>query len=156
MNQVLAIALAASLVISVSIRHARNIVAPVEYKGVWAGLPRSVLGFWAIGYCNAALAPEVPGGYWIGVFLIPAMGIATLTYLPFPSHRMGRMHAWYVRLIIAAWFVTLGASIVFARRYLFDIVFVLMAGYSLTGWRSLSGAELAEFRKTVVAAKARA
>ena len=156
MNQALAIALAASLVISVSIRHARNIVAPVEYKGVWAGLPRSVLGFWAIGYCNAALAPEVPGGYWIGVFLIPAMGIATLTYLPFPSHRMGRMHAWYVRLIIAAWFVTLGASIVFARRYLFDIVFVLMAGYSLTGWRSLSGAELAEFRKTVVAAKARA
>ena len=156
MNQALAIALAASLVISVSIRHARNIVAPVEYKGVWAGLPRSVLGFWAIGYCNAALAPEVPGGYWIGVFLIPAMGIATLTYLPFPSHRMGRMHAWYVRLIIAAWFVTLGASIVFARRYLFDIVFVLMAGYSLTGWRSLSGAELAEFRKTVDAAKARA
>src|SRR4051794_18007200 len=44
-NQVLAIALAASIIISVSIRHARNIVAPVEFKGVWAGLPRTVLGF---------------------------------------------------------------------------------------------------------------
>jgi phosphatidylserine synthase len=156
MNQVLAMLLAGSLVFSVSVRHARNIVAPVEFKGVWAGLPRSVLGFWAIAYCNASLAPEVPGGYWIGVFLIPAMGIATLTYLPFPSHRMARMHAWYVRLIIAAWFITLGALIVFARRYVFDIVFLLMAGYSLTGWRALSGAELAQFKKTVEAAKSRA
>ena len=156
MNQVLAMALAASLVISVSVRHARNIVAPVEYKGVWAGLPRSVLGFWAIGYCNAALAPDVPGGYWVGVFLIPAMAIATLTYLPFPSHRLARMHTWYVRIIMALWFIVMGASIVLAPRYVFDILFVFMAGYALTSWRSLSGAELADFRKTVDAAKARA
>jgi hypothetical protein len=140
----------------VSVRHARNIVAPVEYKGVWAGLPRSVVGFWAIGYCNAALAPEVPGGYWVGVFLIPAMGIATLTYLPFPSHRIARMHTWYVRLCIALWFIVMGGAIVVAPRYVFDILFVFMAGYSLTGWRSLSGKELAEYRKTVDAAKARA
>ncbi len=156
MNQALAIALAASLVISVSVRHARNIVAPVEYKGVWAGLPRSVLGFWAIAYCNAAMTPHVPGGYWVGVVLIPAMGIATLTYLPFPSHRIARMHTWYVRIIIALWFIVMGGAIVFAPRYTFDVLFVFMAGYSLTSWRSLSGAELAEYRRTVDAAKARA
>lgn len=155
MNQVLAIALAASLVISVSIRHARNIVAPVEYKGVWAGLPRSVLGFWAIAYCNASLTPDVPGGFWIGVFLIPAMGVATLTYLPFPSHRLARVHRWYVRVVMALWFIVLGASIVFAPRYVFDVLFVFMAGYSLTAWRSLSGKELEEFKRTVEAAKAR-
>jgi CDP-diacylglycerol--serine O-phosphatidyltransferase len=155
MNQVLAIALAASLVITVSVRHARNIVAPVEYKGVWAGLPRSVLGFWAIAYCNAALTPDVPGGFWVGVFLIPAMGLATLTYLPFPSHRIARMHRWYVRLVIALWFAFLGGSIVFAPRYVFDVLFVFMAGYSLTSWMSLSGNELAEYRRTVEAAKAR-
>lgn len=154
MNQGLAILLAGSLVFSVSVRHARNIVMPVEYKGVWAGLPRSVLGFWAIAYCNASLAADVPGGYWIGVFLIPAMGVATLTYLPFPSHRMGRMHTWYVRLIIALWFVTLGAMIVFARRYVFDVVFLLMTGYALTGWRALSNEELRKFSRTVAAAKA--
>lgn len=155
MNQALAIALAASLVIAVSVRHARNIVAPVEYKGVWAGLPRSVLGFWAIGYCNAATAPDLPGGYWVGVVLIPAMAIATLTYLPFPSHRLARMHAWYVRVIAVLWFTTMGASIVFAPRYVFDLLFFWMAGYSLTAWRSLSGNELAEYRRTVEGAKAR-
>ena len=52
-DHVMAIALAASLIIAVSIRHARNIVAPVHYKGVWSGLQRSVLGFWAIAYVNA-------------------------------------------------------------------------------------------------------
>jgi phosphatidylserine synthase len=156
MNQALAIGLAASLVIAVSVRHARNIVSPVEYKGVWAGLPRSVLGFWAIAYCNAWATPNVPGGFWIGVFLIPAMGIATLTYLPFPSHRIARMHTWYVRIVIVLWFTVMGGAIVFAPRYMFDILFIFMAGYALTSWRSLSGAELAEFKKTVDAVKARA
>jgi phosphatidylserine synthase len=153
MNQVLAILLAGSIVFAVSVRHARNIVNPVEYKGVWAGLPRTVLGFWAIGYCNAALAPDLPGGYWVGVFLIPAMAIATLTYLPFPSHRMARMHTWYVRTIIVIWFVTMGAVIVIAPRYVFDLLFFWMAGYSLTGWRSMSNEELAKFRQTVAEAK---
>jgi len=155
MNQGLSIALAGSLVLTVSIRHARNIVSPVDYTGVWAGLPRSVVGFWAIAYCNASLTPDVPGGYWIGVFLIPAMGIATLTYLPFPSHRIARMHTWYVRIVMASWFIVLGASIVFAPRYIFDVLFVFMTGYALTSWRALSGAELADFKKTVAAAKAR-
>ncbi|HLL25933.1 MAG TPA: CDP-alcohol phosphatidyltransferase family protein [Kofleriaceae bacterium] len=156
MNQVLAILLAGSLVFCVSVRHARNIVSPVEYKGVWAGLPRSVVGFWAVAYCNAATAPDLPGGYWIGVVLIPAMAIATLTYFPFPSHRMARMHKWYVRVLIVVWFASMGASIVIAPRYVFDLMFFWMTGYSLFSWRALSGEELARFRETVDAAKARA
>jgi len=155
-DQVLAIALAASLIVTVSIRHARNIVAPVEYKGVWAGLPRSVVGFWAIGYANAALAPELPGGWWIGVALIPAMGLATLTYLPFPNHRPTRTHRWYVRFSIAFFFVALGAGIILWPQYLFDMVFVLMAIYAFGGWLALSSAELADYRRVVAAVKARA
>jgi CDP-diacylglycerol--serine O-phosphatidyltransferase len=155
MNHVLAMSLAASLIIAVSVRHARNIVAPIEYKGVWAGLPRSVVGFWAMGYCNASLAATLPGGYWLGVVLIPAMALATLTYWPFPSHRIARLHAWYVRLAIALWFFIIGASIIVAPRYVFDILFVCMTIYSLTVWRSLSGKELAEFRAIVEASKAR-
>ncbi len=156
MNQVLAIALAASLVIAVSIRHARNIVKPVEYKGVWVGLPRSVLGFWAIGYCNATFAATMPGGWWIGVFLIPAMGIATLTYLPFANHRLGRTHHWYVRVCVYLFLVLLAGGLVVWPEYLFDTVFVMMAFYSLTSWRSLSGAELRDYRRIVEEAKAQA
>jgi len=155
-NQVLAIALAASMVISVSIRHARNIVSPVEYKGVWAGLPRSVLGFLAIGYCNAALAPELPGGWWLGVVLMPAMAIATLTYVPYPNHRLARTHHWYVILAIVGFFVfTIGIAVVYPR-YLFDMLAFWMGGYSLTAWLSLTRAERADFRRVVEAAKGHA
>ncbi len=155
-SQVLAIALAASMVVSVSIRHARNIVAPVEYKGVWAGLPRSVLGFLAIGYCNAALAPKLPGGWWLGVVLMPAMAVATLTYVPYPNHRLARTHHWYVILAIVGFFVfTLGIAAVYPR-YLFDMLAFWMGGYSLTAWLSLTRAERVEFRRVVAAAKGHA
>lgn len=152
-GRVLAIALAASLIISVSIRHARNIVAPVKYKGVWSGLPRSVLGFMAIGYCNAQLAPYAPGGWWLGVVLIPVMAFATLTYLPFPSHHITRGHYWYVNAVIALAFVaTIGIWIAYPR-FGFDVLFFWMAGYSLSAWMSLSRDERAAYARAVTQAK---
>lgn len=148
-NQVLAIALASSLIISVSIRHARNIVAPINYKGVWSGLPRSVLGFMAIGYCNAQLAAYAPGGWWLGVVLIPAMAIATLTYLPFPSHHITRHHYWYVYVVIIASFAaTIGIWIVYPK-FGFDVLFFFMAGYSMSAWMSLSPEERVAYKKAV-------
>jgi phosphatidylserine synthase len=152
-DKVLAIALASSLVITVSIRHARNIVAPIEYKGVWAGLPRSVLGFWAIGYCNATLAADAPGGWWLGVFLIPAMAIATLTYLPFPSHRMARNHRWYVQVLAVLFLGTTTGILILRPERLFDVVFFWMSGYSLTSWLSLTVAERRTYFETVAAAR---
>ncbi|HWO22295.1 MAG TPA: CDP-alcohol phosphatidyltransferase family protein [Kofleriaceae bacterium] len=148
-DQVLAMGLAASLVVSVSIRHARNIVAPVEFKGVWAGLPRSVLGFIAIGYCNSSFAASAPGGWWVGVVLMPLMGIATLTYLPFPSHRLGRSHHWYVKVMIAVFLATTLYALLFDRALLFDVFTFWMAGYSLTGWLSLTRDERARYRRVV-------
>jgi len=154
-NQVLAGALAASLVVSVSIRHARNIVAPIEFKGVWAGLPRSVLGFLAIGYCNSRFAASIPGGWWVGVVLMPVMGIATLTYLPFPSHRMARSHRWYVQVLILTFLGSTLYAALFNRAILFDVLTFWMVGYSLTGWLSLTPDELARYRRVVGEARAR-
>ena len=154
-DQVLAIALAASLVVSVSIRHARNIVAPVEYKGVWAGLPRSVLGFLAIGYCNSSFALSVPGGWWLGVALIPAMAIATLTYFPFPSHRMGRSHHGHVKVLIALFSASTSYALLLHRAILFDVFTFWMTGYSFTAWLSMTREERARFRGGVREARAR-
>lgn len=152
-NQVLAIGLASSLIIAVSIRHARNIVAPVKYKGVWSGLPRSVLGFMAIGYCNATLAPHAVGGWWLGVVLIPAMAAATLTYLPFPSHHITRSHYWYVNVVIIATFVvTIGIWVIYPQ-FGFDVLFFFMAGYSMSAWMSLSPEERASYKQAVDEAK---
>jgi phosphatidylserine synthase len=152
-DQVLAIALAMSMVLSVSVRHARNIVAPVAYKGVWAGLPRTVLGFWAIGYCNAELAPDVPGGWWLGVVIIPVLGLATLTYLPFPSHHIARRHYWWVNgLLLLFFFATMG-SLIFARDYVFDVIFVIMTIYSFIAWTSLTSDERRDYNAAVAVAK---
>jgi len=154
--RVLAMALAASMIIPVSVRHARNIVAPVAYKGVWSGLPRTVFGFLAIGYCNASLAPRLPGGWWLGVVLIPALGIATLTYLPFPSHHLGRRHFRWVKMLIAACFsVTIAVGFVYPSRF-FDVLFFWMAGYSLLAWSSMTPDERHAHRASVAAAKAAA
>lgn len=155
-DQVLAIGLAGSLVVSVSIRHARNIVAPIEYKGVWAGLPRSVLGFLAIGYCNSSFAVSAPGGWWLGVVLIPVMAIATLTYFPFPSHRMGRSHHWYVKVVIVVFLSSIAYVLILDRARLFDVFTFWMAGYSLTSWLSMTREERARFRGVVREARARA
>jgi len=152
-DKVLAIALAASLIIAVSIRHARNIVAPVEYKGVWAGLPRSVVGFLAIGYCNATVSPQLPGGWWLGVVLMPAMAIATLTHLPFPSHHLRRSHHWYVQILMAVFVISTVAILIFHTERLFDIVLFWMTGYALTSWLSLTGDERRAYFQTVAQMK---
>jgi phosphatidylserine synthase len=151
MDQCLAMALGAAIIIAASVRHARNVVRPVKYKGVWAGLPRSVLGFLSIAYVNATLAPFAPGGLWIGVVLIPALCVATLTYLPFTNHHLGRLHFWYVRVLVGLFFVTTFGILAVAPRFMFDILFVWMFGYALTAWMGLTIEERGDFRKAVQA-----
>jgi phosphatidylserine synthase len=140
-TQVLAIALGGSIMVTASIRHARNIVRPIEVKGIWAGLPRTVLGFLGVAYVNARLAPHMFGGYWFGVVLIPLSCVLALTYLPFPSHRMARGHFGYVRFfILGAFFTTIGIGLAYPR-FVFDILLVWMLGYSLGSWASMTRAE---------------
>lgn len=148
-NKILAIALAGSMVLSVSVRHARNIVKPVSYKGVWVGLPRTVLGFWAIAYCNATLAPHAPGGWWLGVILIPAMGYATLTYWPFPSHHLTKGLRPAAKLAMAIAFLSSIAIGFLKREFFFDLLFFWMAGYCMSAWMSLSADERRAYRETV-------
>ncbi len=154
-DKILAIALAGSLILGVSVRHARNIVNPVSYKGVWVGLPRSVLGFIAIAYCNARLAPHAPGGWWLGVFLIPFMGIATLTYWPFPSHHLvkGLRPAAVVAAVIA--FISSIVIGFLKREFFFDLLWFWMVGYCLSAWMTLSADERKAYAETVAAARAR-
>jgi phosphatidylserine synthase len=155
-GQVLAITLAAFIIVSSSIRHARNIVAPVKYKGVWAGLPRTVLGFAAIGYCNATLAPYAPGGWWLGVVLIPLMSIATLTRLPFPSHHLPKSasaHRGLVMVLTALFFGITFGVLFLKPRFMFDVLFFWMAGYSMSAWLSLTREEYGKYRAAVTEAK---
>jgi phosphatidylserine synthase len=96
-QQVLAIALGGAIMVTASIRHARNIVQPIEVKGIWVGLPRTVLGFICVAYADANLFHQYLGGLWFGLVLIPAACVAALTHWPFPSHRMARGHFGHVK-----------------------------------------------------------
>ena len=105
-QQVLAIALGGAIMVTASIRHARNIVRPIEVKGVWVGLPRTVLGFICVAYADAKLFHDLLGGLWFGLVLIPLACVSALTDWPFPNHRMARSHFGHVKFAIACFFVT--------------------------------------------------
>ena len=156
--QGVAIALAAAVMVTASVRHARNVVRPIDVKGVWFGLPRSVLGFIAIAYVNARVTRELPGAWWIGVGVITAACGAALTYVPYPSHRMARRHFGYVVPFIAAFLIGTAGALIVYPRYVFDVLLLFSAGYGLLSWLALTGDERARFRAVVarVHAEARA
>lgn len=152
----LAVALGGSIMVAASIRHARNIVKPISVKGVWVGLPRTVLGFLAVAYVDAQLAPYAPGGYWLGVVLIPLCCVATLTYWPFANHHGLRSHFWYVRVLIALTFITTLGVLVLHPAFVFDVFFFWMFGYSAGSWMALTPEERARYREAVKAGLAAA
>ena len=148
-QQWLAIALAGSVMVTASIRHARNVVRPIDVKGVWFGLPRTTLGFMALAYVNARLAPDLPGGWWVGVVLIPACCIAALTYLPYPSHRMASPHLRYVIPFSAAFVIGNAVALVLHPEYVFDVVFLFCAAYAVAAPLTFTSAQRASYREVV-------
>lgn len=152
----LAVTLGGMIMVAASIRHARNIVRPISVKGVWVGLPRTVLGFLAVAYVDAQLAPYAPGGYWLGLVVIPLSCVATLTYWPFANHHGLRSHFGYVRVLIALTFITTLGVLVLYPKFVFDVFFFWMFGYSAGSWIALTPEERARYREAVKTALAAA
>jgi len=145
----LAIALGSSIMVAASIRHARNCVRSIKFKGIWAGLPRSVLGFMALAYANSRLFTTGPGGMWTGVVLIPMLCVATLTYWPFPNHHIARKFQWYTRLAIVLCFLSTIAILILYPDLFFDVWFFWMFGYATGAWISLTSEEIKAFNEVV-------
>ena len=152
----LAVALGGSIMVAASIRHARNIVRPISVKGVWVGLPRTVLGFIAVAYVDSRLAPYAIGGMWLGVVLIPLLCVATLTYWPFANHHGLRAHFGYVRVLIALTFLSTIGVLVLYPEFVFDVFFFWMFGYAAGSWIALTPGERARYREAVTAGLAAA
>lgn len=149
-------ALGGAIMVAASIRHARNIVRPISVKGIWVGLPRTVLGFIAVAFVNARLTPYMVGGLWIGVGLIPLICVATLTYWPFANHHGKRKHFLHVRILIALTFITTLGFLALFPEFVFDVFLFWMVGYSAASWMALTPEERATFRATVQARLAEA
>ena len=80
------------------------------------------------------------------------MGVATLTYLPFPSHHLAPLllvredrHLARVRRTIGIWFVF--------PQFGFDVLFFFMAGYSMSSWIMLAPDERVAYGRAVADAK---
>lgn len=147
-------ALAGAMILAASIRHALNAVRPPGIPGVWHGMPRTVQGFVSMGFASSQLVETMPAGYWVGIVVILAASMATLSDLPFPNHRLPRGHRGPVRALIGLFFATTLGALLLAPRALFDVLFFWMAGYSLTGWLALTRAERLAFRRSILGARA--
>ena len=81
------------------------------------------------------------------------MSVATLTYLPFPSHRISRKHrtGFYVGAI--AFLGGTAAMMVLKPEFFFDLVFFYMAFYSATAWMTLTKAERTDYWRVVAEAR---
>ena len=147
--------LASAIVVTGSVRHARNIVRPVTYKGIWCGLPRTLVGFLAISYANSKLLAQAPGGFWFGAVICLASCWGTLTYLPFTSHHLVRRLGTVSRIWITLCIGTTAVTLVFRRQYVFDLFLFWMLGYALFAWTALTPEERATWKQLVKEAKER-
>ena len=150
-----AAAMASAIMLTGSIRHARNIVRPVSFKGIWCGLPRTVVGFLAIGYANSVLIPYAIGGYWLGVVICALSCWATLTNIPDTRHHLARRMRTFARLVITLTLVTTFGLLAFKREFVFDMLLFWMLGYSMAAWMGLTPDEITNWKRLVKEAKER-
>ncbi len=148
-DQIVGGVLASMLMVTASIRHARNVVQEVSYKGIWSGLPRPVIGFLTLGYILSLTVHSFPLLLWGGLVLIPLVCWAALTRLPFANHHLPRKHHTYVRVLIALTFIGLLGAIALYPRVLFDVLFVAIATYTLGSATVLTAKERLEYREAV-------
>jgi len=140
----LAAALAATLVISGSVRHARGAVASPNFPSAYFGMPRTVSAILVISYINSAFAPHIPGWQWMGIPLVLFVSLANLLPIPFRTHRGRKLKHW-VKYFIGGFFVTTIAAAIILPAYVFDVTFVWLLAYSVGGWTELDPDERREF-----------
>ena len=140
----LALGLAAAMMATGSIRHARGAAAHFDFDLCWNGLPRPVGAFIVLSFLNSSVFIKVPGGIWIGLGLVVGVSAMNLVSLPFTDLH-GRMLQWYVITLVVSAFVTSIGAAIFLPQYFWDNVFFWVFGYACTSWIPLSREERRQF-----------
>jgi len=140
----LAAALAALIVITGSIRHARSAVVKANFPLAYIGLPRTASAFIIVSFLNSTLFLQMPGGRWAGVPLLVLLSIAHVLRLPFRTHR-GRKMELYVKLLIAGFFTTTVGALLFFPKFVFDVTFAWLFGYTCGSWIAMRPEERRAF-----------
>jgi len=146
--------LCAILVLTATIRQARNTVRPVVVDFAWVGLPRNVASFVLLGFANSVFFSRLPGGLWLGIPLVVLVAVGELSNLPFMSHH-GRKQLWWAKMFLIGFLTTTPLSVFICPRYAWDVVFFWTAGYAAGSWTVMTRQERQHVRDAVVAAKAK-
>jgi len=144
LNQTLAFAMAALLIATGSIRHARGAAAKFNFDYAWHGMPRPVAAFIFIAFINSTLFVQVPGGRWVGVGLVVVVAVLNLVPLPFVNHHGRRLPLWS-KLVIIGYFASCFAVLFWARQYFWDMLFVCVTMYAGGSWIAMTPKERREF-----------
>src|SRR5262245_3788395 len=144
--------LAATLVLTATIRQARNTVRPVAVDFAWVGLPRNVASFVLLGFASSVFFSRLPGGLWLGIPLVVLVAAGELSNLPFMSHH-GRKQFWHAKMFLIGFLTTTPAAVFFFPRYAWDVVFFWTAGYAAGSWTVMTADERRQVREAVAAAE---
>jgi phosphatidylserine synthase len=151
---VIGLVLASILVLTATIRQARNTVRPVAVDFAWVGLPRNVASFVLLGFANSVFFSRLPGGLWLGLPLVVLVAVGELSNLPFMSHH-GRKQFWYAKALLIGFLTTTPLAVFICPRDAWDVVFFWTAGYAAGSWTVMTPQERREVRDAVTAAKAK-
>jgi phosphatidylserine synthase len=146
--------LCAILVLTATIRQARNTVRPVAVDFAWVGLPRNVASFVLLGFANSVFFSRLPGGLWLGIPLVVLVAVGELSNLPFMSHH-GRKQFWWAKMFLIGFLTTTPLSVFIFPHYAWDVVFFWTAGYAAGSWTVMTKEERQQVRDAVAAAKAK-
>jgi len=129
------VVLMALMITCATIRQALFSVAKMGDPLMYTGLPRTVSGYGAMAYVLSSFFFGMnPVRYTLGGFLIPALALLNLLPIPYMTHRGARRMQTHVKLLVIGFLVLPTATLLFARQYTFDVLFVFTFGYAAFAW----------------------
>ena len=134
-HAVTGIVLMAVVITCATVRQALFSVAKMGDPLMYTGLPRTVSGYCAMAYVLSSFFFGMnPVGYTLGGFIIPALALLNLLPIPYMTHRGGRRMQTHVKVLVIGFLVLPAATLLFARQYAFDVLFVFTFGYAAFAW----------------------
>jgi phosphatidylserine synthase len=136
----------AALITGATLRHARFAAAKFDYPLCWCGLPRTISGFTALAIPLSTFLTHGAIAYAGGCAVVVGMSALNLVPIPYLTHRGRRAMQPYVKILVGGFFLALPIFALFARRYMFDVLFVGMVWFAVTGWVPVHPDERRDFR----------
>jgi phosphatidylserine synthase len=125
----------AVLITTASIRQARFQVAHFNYPLTYCGLPRTISGLVALSLPNSILFFKYSAlGYYGAAAVLVLVALLNLSPIPYMTHKGKRKMQPYVKFFVILFLAVPPLMILFAREFVYDVIFFITFGYALAAW----------------------